>query len=213
MRNKTPFISNSGEWLPICEALIGPSIDHCSLLRLHQCAMSHLGIKQTPSLREGGGASEPALEWLQLNQNKERLIERWVLWKVWAEAIKQKDFQHLHQWHLSEQIFYCVLQLLITAKALHRKTIQMLTGKTAFPYQSYQWRLRIGHLVTVLNVREAPGVRGPRRSHSSCLRVFFVTALVNSCKLWFLLFKGPDSLFIDVNWMTSIDFGRHCISP
>lgn len=36
--------------------------------------------------------------------------------------------------------FYCVLQILIPAKALHRKTIQMLTGETAFPYQSYQWR-------------------------------------------------------------------------
>lgn len=50
--------------------------------------------------------------------------------------------------------FYCVLQLLIPAKALHGKTNQMLTGKTAFPYQSYQWRLRIGHFIAVLNVRE-----------------------------------------------------------
>lgn len=111
----------------------------------------------TISLREGGGASESAFEWLQLNQNKERLIARWVLWKDWAEAIKQKRFSTSASMTPIWTGFYCVLQLLIPAKALHRKTIQMLTGKTAFPYQSYQWRLRIGHFVTALNVREVPG--------------------------------------------------------
>lgn len=111
----------------------------------------------TISLREGGGASESAFEWLQLNQNKERLIARWVLWKDWAEAIKQKDFQHLHQWHLSEQIFTVYYNYWYLLRLCTEKTIQMLTGKTAFPYQSYQWRPRIGHFVTVLNVREVPG--------------------------------------------------------
>lgn len=75
--------------------------------------------------------------------------------------------------------FYCVLQLLITAKALHRKTIQMLTGKTAFPYQSSQWRLRIGHFVTVLNVREAPGVRVTVPA-SECFSSLLWLTLVNS---------------------------------
>lgn len=35
----------------------------------------------TVSVKEGGGASESAFEWLQLNQNKERLIAKYELFE------------------------------------------------------------------------------------------------------------------------------------
>lgn len=56
--------------------------------------------------KEGGGASESAFERLQLYQNKERLIGKYEFFEnTGQKANKIKDSQHLHSWHLSEQIF------------------------------------------------------------------------------------------------------------
>lgn len=137
----------------------------------------------TISLKEGGGASESASEWLQLNQNKERLIARWVLWKDWAEAIKQKDFQHLHQWHLSEQIFtvyykYWYLLRLCTEKQFRRWQAKLPSLIRA---TSGDWELVI--LLLFWMSGKCQVLYGHKRSHNSCLRVFFLTALFNPCKL------------------------------
>lgn len=68
--------------------------------------------------------------------------------------------------------FYCVLQLLIPTKALYRKTIQMLTSQTAFPYQSYQRRLTIS-LFCRYSVRQ--------RSARFCMDTGEVTIPASEC--------------------------------
>lgn len=138
MRNKTPFISNSDEWLPMLgfDWALNWSLQPFSIAPV---CNDTFGYKPNPlSVKEGGGPSESAFAWLQLNQNKDRLRAKYELFEKTGQK-QVTDFQHLHQWHLSEQIFtvYCNYQYLL------RKTIQMLTGKTAFPYRSYQRRLTI----------------------------------------------------------------------
>lgn len=57
---------------------LGPQLIIAAFFDCSGVTMSHLGIKQTlEPLKEGGQASESAFEWLQLNQNKERLIAKY----------------------------------------------------------------------------------------------------------------------------------------
>lgn len=98
----------------------------------------------TGAVKEGGGASESASEWLQLYQNKERLIAKYEFFEnTGQKANKIKDSQHLHWWHPSEQIFTMYYSYSYLLRLCIEKTIQMLTGKTVFPYQSSQWRWTI----------------------------------------------------------------------
>lgn len=111
--------------------------------------------------------------------------------------------------------FYHVLQLLIPTKALYRKTIQMLTGKTAFPYRSYQRSSTISlfcwYSAWQQNTRCSRDTGEGTNPATEFFSSVLCLTLVNSS--FFFFFKGPDSLFIDVSWMTSIDFSGHCISP
>lgn len=140
-------------------------------------------------MKEGGGASESAVEWLQLNQNKERLIAKCEFFEKTGQK-QIKDSEHLHQWHLPKQIFTMYYNYWYLLRVCIEKTTQMVTGKTAFPYQSYQWRLTVSlfHCCSAWqwSARCCMDTAEVTIPASECFPSLLCLTLVNSSFLFFL---------------------------